>query len=147
MKFQMQIFSLLLMSFVLFSTNRIVAQVVNDGVSLSVTSGTDIYIDQLDFQNQTNTTDGSIDNDGTIHLNRNWINNATGGVVFVNLDVLGNVIFEANIPQNIGGTRTTTFENLMINNTSLTGVTLNQFASVDNAFLQMVMFLQMLRIY
>lgn len=109
------------------------AQIYNDGVEIHVESGTDVYFHQLGFQNQTNGTDGSIDNAGTIHVDRDWTNNALGGVVFTNLDAIGLVVFEDNIAQTIGGTRTTTFENLTINNTSLTGVTLTQFETVNTS--------------
>ncbi|MCH7515090.1 MAG: hypothetical protein IH947_14285 [Bacteroidetes bacterium] len=96
------------------------AQLYVDGVSVTVLAGTSVYLDQLDFQNQTNVSDGTIDNDGDIYVDGNWTNNATGGgQVFINADGTGTVHFTNTVLQTIGGTETTTFENMTVNNTGV----------------------------
>ena len=96
------------------------AQLFVDGVSVTVLAGTSVYLDQLDFQNQTNVSDGNIDNDGDIYVDGNWTNNATGGgQVFINTDGTGTVHFTNTVLQTIGGTETTTFENMAVNNTGV----------------------------
>lgn len=96
------------------------AQIYVDGVAITVLAGTSVYLDQLDFQNQTNIADGTIDNDGDIFVDGNWTNNATGGgQVFINTNGTGIVHFTNAALQTIGGTETTTFESLTVTNTSV----------------------------
>lgn len=107
--------------------------VYNDGVDLFITSGTDVYLDQLGFQNQTNGTDGSVDNDGNINIDGNWTNNVAGNNVFVNTDATGSTIFTGASNQAIGGSNTTTFESFTALNTTGAGaaITLNLNATVN----------------
>lgn len=68
------------------------------------------------YLNKTNTTDGSIDIDGTMILKGNWTNNAANNV-FISRDGNGTVKFTSTGNQNINGTTKTKFENLTINKT------------------------------
>jgi len=88
--------------------------VVNDGIPLRTMAGTTISI-LGSYVNQTNGADGSIDNQGTIELTGNWINNA-GATVFST--GAGFVIFNGTVDQSIQGTFTTTFEDLVVNKAS-----------------------------
>jgi hypothetical protein len=105
----------------------------NDGSTLYITAGSGIYLDDMGFTNQTNVTDGSIDNEGSIYIDGDWNNNAASGVVFIDLNVSGTVYFTGSIAQALGGSRTTHFESLTINNTSSTGVTLDEPIEVHQA--------------
>ena len=67
------------------------------------------------YVNQTNGADGSIDNQGTIQLTGDWINNAGADVFSTNA---GFVIFDGTVDQNIQGTFTTNFEDLEVNKAS-----------------------------
>ena len=100
--------------------------VFNDGVDLFIRANTDVYLDQISFQNQTNGTDGSITNEGDIYIDEDWTNNA-GNNVFVSRNTTGTTHFTGSIDQKIGGTAQTIFEDLTINNTVAVGtsITLN----------------------
>lgn len=111
----------------------IYAQVVLDGVNIKVESSTAIYLDGIGLTNKTNGIDGSIDNEGDIYIEGDWNNNALAGTVFVNLNALGNVHFTGPNAQALGGTQPTHFESLTINNSSATGVTLDEPIEVNQA--------------
>lgn len=113
---------------IIFSSITVYAQtshVVNNGVPLTVENGVTIT-----FQgNFTNQNAGTIDNDGAITLPGNWTNDAANVVFTANT---GTVSFLGTAAQSIGGTNPTDFSSLTINNTSGTGVTLNQDITVSN---------------
>lgn len=105
----------------------------NDGVVLTVESSVSIYFDDMGYTNQTvSSISGEIDNEGDIYIERDWTNNASSGEIFKNLNSNGNVHFSGSIEQQIGGTRTTTFEDLTINNSSA-GVTLRNFITINES--------------
>jgi hypothetical protein len=101
------------------------SHVVNDGVPLTVETGITVTF-QGDFTNQ---NAGTINNNGAITLPGNWTNDAANGVFTANT---GTVSFLGTAAQSIGGTNPTDFSALTINNTSGTGVTLNQDANVSD---------------
>lgn len=103
----------------------------NDGSTLTIAPGISLHLDEMGFSNQTNVQDGLIDNNGDIYVEGNWLNNATGGEVFTNLDEIGNTYFSGTTEQILGGNRVTIFENLSINNSSSTGVVMLQPATVN----------------
>ena len=105
----------------------------NDGSTLYITSGSSIYLDDMGFTNQTNVTDGSIDNEGSIYIDGDWNNNTVTGEVFIDLNTTGIVHFTGSSAQALGGTQTTHFESLTINNSSSTGVTLDEPIEVNQA--------------
>ena len=93
---------------------------VIDGVAVSIEAGTNVYLDQFSFQNETNGSDGSINNDGNIFVEGNWTNNATGGgQVFTGTNGTGVVHFTHTALQTVGGTEETTFENVTVNNSGV----------------------------
>ena len=105
----------------------------NDGSTLYITAGSSIYLDDMGFTNQTNVTDGSIDNEGSIYIDGDWNNNTVAGEVFIDLNTTGIVHFTGSSAQALGGTQTTHFESLTINNSSSTGVTLDEPIEVNQA--------------
>jgi len=102
-----------------------------DGAVITNGSITSIYLNNMDLFNQTNDTDGSINNDGDIYVEGDWNNNASGGAIFTNLNSSGTVHFTGTSEQAIGGSRATTFENLTINNSSTAGITLDEDITVN----------------
>ncbi|MBI4649041.1 MAG: T9SS type A sorting domain-containing protein [Bacteroidia bacterium] len=106
--------------------------ITNNGAKIIVTSGGIINITGGTYADYTNKTSGSthgrIDLDGKIKLEGDWTNNATSGSVLINVDTDGEVAFTGNTAQAIGGTASTQFEKLTINN-STGGVSLS--ANVD----------------
>ena len=105
----------------LFFINLLFSQggIVNNGATIVIPSGVYLVIDGAgvgNYLNKTNTTDGSIDIDGTMILKGDLTNNATNNV-FINRDGNGTVQFTSTGNQNINGTTKTIFENLTINKT------------------------------
>lgn len=111
----------------------------NNGASIVIPSGTYIYIDGDGSGNYLNedaggASDGEIDIDGTIIVEGDWTNNSANNV-FINRDNDGTVKLKGTTTQTVGGTGTTTFENLTINNNIAAGsaVSLSVNATVGNA--------------
>ncbi|MBN1187659.1 MAG: hypothetical protein JXB49_35620 [Bacteroidales bacterium] len=125
----------------------IIAQtgVRNNGAKIIITEGAILYIDgdaTADYTNQTyNSTHGRIDLDGKIILEGDWYNNATSGYVLENMNDVGEVWMTGSMAQTIGGTRTTYFEDLVIDksNMVLLAVTTNVFDSLvlNNGLVQL----------
>ncbi|MBK6834346.1 MAG: T9SS type A sorting domain-containing protein [Bacteroidetes bacterium] len=84
--------------------------------NLTITSGT-----------VSNTT-----NNSSLSIRGNWTNNSSA-TAFVPGAGVGTVTFNGTSAQSIGGTFATNFNNLIVNNSSATGVTLNQPAFVAKA--------------
>lgn len=106
----------------------------NDGTAIKIEAGVTLTIDNGGFLNKTNVADlGTIDNAGTITLTKDWENNSANGVF--STATAGIVQFIGTAAQGIGGTSGTgtDFYDLTINNTSATGVTLSQPATITNA--------------
>ncbi|MBU2020157.1 MAG: T9SS type A sorting domain-containing protein [Bacteroidetes bacterium] len=97
--------------------------VYNNGSTLYNTAGTFVYLAGMGYTNGIN---GSIDNNGNIFVDRDWNNNSASGSVFINTNATGNVTLKGSSTQNIGGTRGTSFENLVMNTTGLGGARLNK---------------------
>ncbi|MBI4645887.1 MAG: hypothetical protein HY738_04640, partial [Bacteroidia bacterium] len=94
---------------------------INNGAIINITTGVNIKIDggaSAGFINKTNVSNGAVDIDGSLALEGNWRNNATSGGVFTNIDNNGTVTFCGSAQQSIGGSLSTTFENLTINNSA-----------------------------
>jgi gliding motility-associated-like protein len=94
--------------------------IINNGASFYVESGAFIYGGT--FTNQTNGTDGYVKLDGAMILEGDFLNNATAGNVFINIEPTpnGSVLLNGSIQQNIGGITPTYFENLgIINSTKI----------------------------
>ncbi|MFH1319391.1 MAG: T9SS type A sorting domain-containing protein [Bacteroidota bacterium] len=100
--------------------NQCFAQgVYNNGGTIVINTGTSIYIDgddDGDYLNETGISDGKIDINGDMVIEGDWRNNASN-TVFINPGIDGTVTMQGITPQYIGGTGTTSFENLTINNT------------------------------
>jgi gliding motility-associated-like protein len=91
--------------------------VVNNGSNIVVNNGANFVITG-NFSNLTATVDGKVDIDGTMIVMGDWINNAAGNNVFVNIEPSpdGLVFLKSNSIQNIKGTTPTHFENLKLKN-------------------------------
>ncbi len=102
--------------------------VTNDNLVLTATSGLTMTISG-DFLNQNN---GSIDNAGTITVSGDWTNNAANNVFSTNS---GSVHLIGTSAQTIGGTNSTSFYDLTLNNSasSSTKYTLGANLTVKNA--------------
>lgn len=97
------------------------ALLYNDGAGITVENGAVVYVEG----GITNTTGGTIDNDGSIQLEGDWVNEVSNGLT--SSGNTGNVTFLGSAQQSIGGTQTTAFHNLTIDNA--TGVLLSLDAS------------------
>ncbi len=105
----------------LFVTNYLSAQIVNEG-TLKIKDGTTVYFGE----EYTNKAGATLNNEGNLHLNSNFINNGTvtesgapnsanGQTIF---DSPTNVNASTNAIQTISGTTKVAFENLKIDNTT-----------------------------
>lgn len=91
----------------LFIVYNTLAQLwTTDNVNVTITSGTQLTV-QGDVQNQNAAT---ITNNGTIDLSGNWIHNAANNCFGAGISTGSVILNGAN--QNIGGTNSTTFNNL-----------------------------------
>ena len=100
----------------LVSYNLIFSQgLINNGAKIVASSGTYIYIDGDSNGGFTNQSSGTIDSDGTIILEGDWENNGSTGV-YTSIDNTGVTEFKGSALQEIGGSATTDFENLTVNN-------------------------------
>ncbi|MCF6365343.1 MAG: T9SS type A sorting domain-containing protein [Bacteroidales bacterium] len=83
-----------------FSLGMSAQGITNDGAVITITTGTHFVIQNGNYLNQTNTTDGSIDLDGTLYVDGNFTNNAANNV-FINRDTDGTVVFNGTGTQTI----------------------------------------------
>jgi hypothetical protein len=93
--------------------------IVNNGNKIVVTAGAFLTVNgaNANITNATLVNDGSVDNDGSISLQGNWINQAPNGG-FINANTTGTVTLNGSSLQSIGGSSATNFENLTLINTS-----------------------------
>jgi hypothetical protein len=101
--------------------------IVNNGNKIVVKAGAFITVNGTNG-NITNTTlvnDGSIDNEGSISLQGNWLNSAPNGGL-INTNTTGTVTLNGTSLQSIGGSSATNFENLTLVNASGAQLSYNQ---------------------
>lgn len=129
--------SILLVLTAYFWLIEIKAQTVmyNDGAAITILTSTNVYLDNVGFTNQTNGSNGTIDNDGSLYVDGHWTNNA-GNNVFINSDATGTVLLDGTAAQNIGGSSATHFESLTVQNTGdktlqITNNEVNQILTID----------------
>jgi len=106
---------LILLPAVLFSQG-----ITNNGATITIQTGAYVHVDgdaNGSYLNQTSGAfTGSVDLNGTLEVEGNWTNNATAGTVLINTaPANGLVLLTGNTATNMGGARTTNFENLQIN--------------------------------
>ena len=95
--------------------------IVNKGSKIGISNGAYLKItgDGANYTNQSEGVDnGRIDLDGEFLLQGNWYNNATSGSVLINTNTDGKVIFAGSVLQTIAGSRPSSFEQLIIKNSS-----------------------------
>jgi hypothetical protein len=108
----------------------------NNGAILKVNENAFLKVSgdsRADFNNQTsNSKAPQIDLDGIIELDGDWSNNSSSGI-FINSNTTGKIVFTGSASQTIGGSNSTTFENLELNNAS--GLVLNTNTTIDKELL------------
>src|SRR6185436_5368181 len=129
----------------LISSNSFSQGMINNGATITITTGDVVYIDGDAlgrYTNQTNAgSDGKIDLNGSMYVEGNWINNATGNNVFINNTAApwGTVYLNGAIASDITGSRLTEFENLYVQNANrtlqITNCEVNNNLTVNNAAL------------
>ena len=125
-------FRLIILFFLLFPLKQGLTQsvftVYNDGLpTVKLEAGLTATI-VGNFVSQTNVSDGQIDNQSTIQVSGNWSNNNAASNVFSTQ--AGEVELNGSSAQTISGSRTTSFNNLIINNSS-TGITNDVETKID----------------
>jgi hypothetical protein len=123
--------SSLVAAMVLFTLSASPQGLLNNGGKITLSSGANITLtgSTANFVNASQNGDGTVDNDGTINLQANFTNSATGGSVFINANTQGIVEFNGSTAGNITGS--VSFENLTMNNAA--GVTLQNNNSISNS--------------
>ncbi len=104
----------------MFTSGLLQAQgIVNNGNKIVVKAGAFITVNgtNANIVNTTLVNDGSIDNDGSVSLQGNWLNSAPNGG-FINTNTTGTVTLNGSSLQSIGGSSATNFENLTLINAS-----------------------------
>ena len=93
--------------------------IVNRGNQIVVKAGAFITVTGANghITNTTLVNDGSIDNDGSISLQGNWLNSAPNGG-FINANTAGTLTLNGASQQTVGGSSVTNFENLTLANAS-----------------------------
>lgn len=108
--------TLFMLPLLLMGSSAISQGIINNGANFYIEPGAFIYGGT--FTNQTNGTDGAVKLDGTMILEGDFLNNAAGNNVFINIEPVpnGSVLLNGATPQGIGGSTPTYFENLGITN-------------------------------
>jgi gliding motility-associated-like protein len=106
---------------------------INNGYNIVISNGAYLNIGK-DYINRTAyNDDGKVDIDGRMVVKGDWINDAKGNNVFVNIEPVpdGEVIMDGLLAQTIKGSNTTTFENIRISNSEKTlGITDNKVKGI-----------------
>lgn len=104
------------------------SQIKNNGTTIKISSGATVKVVNGNF---TNESSGTVDNDGNIILEGgNWYNEAANNV-FINANDTGSVVFYGSSTQTVGGTgNTTKFENLILNNSAVNALDLENDVEV-----------------
>lgn len=94
---------------------------INNGSHIYIGGNDVIFISGASNGNYTNFyeagRDGSINSDGKIIIEGDW-NNYSSDSIFTNINSAGSVEFKGSGLQNLGGSKATQFENLILNNTA-----------------------------
>ena len=99
---------------------------INNGATITITTGSVVYIDGDALGKYTNSVNGAlqgnIDLNGSMYVEGDWVNNAATSNVFINNTAApwGTVFLNGAVASNITGTRKTEFENLTILNANRT---------------------------
>jgi gliding motility-associated-like protein len=91
--------------------------VVNNGAKIVIRDGANVIIGGNYINKNDGLFDGEINLDGNIFLRKSWLNNANNEVlVSVGTGPTGNLIMDASTNQFIGGSHSSTFENIVLIN-------------------------------
>jgi hypothetical protein len=116
---------------IIITTLTLFAQsgIQNNGAVIKIGQGASVKITGSNA-GYTNFEDGKIDSDGKIIIEGDWYNDSGGDPVFINVNGIGEVLFNGSLQQYIEGTNYTLFENLTLNNSS--GIKLGYNVMVDS---------------
>ncbi len=132
------IFLILIYSVICFSQNTGTG-IVNNGAKIIIDEGAKIAIEgtNANYVNYTNNDNGRIDLSGKLLIDGNWINNSASSDVFINYGDNAELIFTDANQHEIGGSSTTNFYDISIqNNLSLnTNLTVLQNLFLENSLL------------
>lgn len=122
---------ILFITIAILITSGLFAQtgIQNDGANIKISQGASIKL-AGSGANYANLEGGTVELDGTIELSGDWLNTSSSNQVFINLNGIGKVKFLGSSVQSIGGSYSTYFENLYLNNSS--GITLGAAVEVDS---------------
>ena len=110
-------FTLILLLQFCFTQFIIGQNVVNNGAKIVIRDGANMVIGGDYINRNGGLTDGEINLDGNIYLRKSWLNYAYNEVlVSVGAGPTGNLIMDATADQYIGGSHSSTFENLIVRN-------------------------------
>jgi hypothetical protein len=110
------------------------AQFIINGTTVSTTSGSALVIAGMDLENKTaSSTNGDISLGGTIYIDGDWTNNATGGELLDASATAGTVVFNGSSAQTISG-QVTNFYNITINSGAIVEVNAGDLVKVHNIF-------------
>ncbi|HPD64074.1 MAG TPA: T9SS type A sorting domain-containing protein [Bacteroidia bacterium] len=98
------------------------SQFINNGGHISLTNGSALVINNMNFTNQSSTYSGDITNSGKIFISGNWTNSASDGQLFDSTASAGEVIFTGSSAYTISGAPTHFYK-----------LSIDQNASVDVA--------------
>lgn len=124
-KFYWHIIIIFMIINILFITVASSQLLTNDNVNITITSGAQLTV-KGDIQNNAGTT---INNNGTIDLNGSWIHNAANNCFGTST---GTVILNG-ANQTIGGTNSTTFNNLSLQGSGTKTILINTTSGGGNA--------------
>lgn len=126
------IFRFIILFFLLLVVTQMFSQstftVYNDGLAVTKLEAGLTATIVGNFVSQTNVTDGQIDNQSTIQVSGNWTNNNSTSNVFSTQ--AGEIELNGSSAQILNGSRTTSFNNIIINNSS-TGITCSIETKID----------------
>lgn len=112
---------LLLITLITYTVAANAQGIVNNGARIVVQSGSNLIVSNGGY---TNGASGLIDNEGTIKVEGDWINNASNSV-FTSINTTGIVDLNGNSAQSIGGTNPTNFEQLIVSGTGTKTLNVN----------------------
>jgi len=120
----------------LFISLQLMAQygvgVRNNGAKIVIPSGASMKITGGSAADFTNNQGGKVDLNGNLKLEGDWENNSSANPVFVNQNSTGTVLFLGSSNQHIGGTYSTSFENMTLGSNS-SGFTLDNDQTVSGS--------------
>jgi gliding motility-associated-like protein len=105
----------------------------NNGQTIKINSNAIVKVNGTLQNDVFGTTNGYIENNGTLYVNGDWINNCNNGALAANT---GTVILDGNA-QNVAGNQTTNFNNLTLSGSATKTLLINTNVGGVNGFLNL----------